>query len=192
MLLSGRITLDELDVRAAESRHRPIAATSSPSGSPRPTRPSGNLQKAEKLDPQDGYVAGKASYHLGRGLELQGDTDAALSQFTHTRNSIRNRRKAWPRTWAKRICLRKKGDVAAAVLGYRRVLEPFPAPPTIAATCCRSTKCGGESWRPCPTLSTDHHFAEALTLLDRFTPMFSQTEQLELHGDTLEQWGNLD
>lgn len=190
-LLLGRITLDELDSAlqkvATSDRGRVMAEWK-----PKTDESIRKLKEAEKLDPQGGFVARQASYHLGRALELQGDSDAALHQFTHTRQLYPESQEGMAANLGEADLLREKGDIAAAVLAYRRVLEPFSGAAEYRSDVLPLDQVRARILAAVSQFVDDHHYAEALTLLGRFTPMFTSTEQLEIQGDTLQQWGNLE
>ena len=88
--------------------------------------------------------------------------------------------------------LRQKGDMAGALLGYRRVLEPFTGAANFRSDVMPLEQVRARVLAAVSDFVDRHHFTEALTLLGRFTPMFSRAEQLEIQGDTLQQWGNLE
>jgi hypothetical protein len=56
---------------------------------------------------------------------LQGDDDAALRQFTHTRQLYPETLEGMAAALGEADLLRQTGEFQAALLGYRRVLESF-------------------------------------------------------------------
>jgi TolA-binding protein len=191
LLLQGRITLDELDAAlqkvATTDRGQVITEWK-----PKTDEAIRELQEAEKLDGESGFVSRQASYQLGRAWELQGDSDAALHQFTHTRQQYPESQEGMAANLGEADLLRQKGDVPAALLGYRRVLEPFTGAANYRSDVLPLDQVRARVFAAVSDFVDHHHFAEALVLLGRFTPMFSRTEQLEIQGDTLQQWGNLE
>jgi tetratricopeptide (TPR) repeat protein len=187
-LLRGRVTLDELDAAlqtvATSDRGRVITEWR-----PKTDEAVRDLQAAKQLDGDNGLVSRQAGYHLGRAFELQGDLDAALHQFTYIRQLYPESFEAMAANLGEADLLRKKGDLPGAILGYRRVLEPFPGAANYRSDVLPLAKVRAKILAAVSDLVDDQHYADAMVLLDRFTPLFSRSVQLEIKGDTLKQWG---
>ncbi|MCI0333748.1 MAG: tetratricopeptide repeat protein [Planctomycetes bacterium] len=189
-LMRGKIELDEIGAlleRIAPADHKELLNASMP----RIADAMNNLRKAQELDEAKTPITRQSSYHLGRGLKWQGDADAALKQFARTRQLYDESFEGLAAALAEADMLRENGDIEGAVLGYRRVLESFAAIPVYRSHVLPLAEVREHVTAALKDLVERQHFAEALTLLDRFPPLFSRAEQLELRGGTLEQWGNL-
>jgi tetratricopeptide (TPR) repeat protein len=150
-----------------------------------------NLQQAQQLDAEKTAVTRESSYHLGRGLQWQGHTDAALKQFGRTRQLYDTTFVGLAASLAEADLLRDSGDIEGAVLAYRRVLESFAAIPVYRSYVLPLSEMRERVMAALKEFVDRKKFAEALALIDRFPPLFSQAEQLELRAGTLEQWGTL-
>ena len=174
-LAKGEPPKDE-GAAAPEGEAKPSDAASQPAPTPTPDpamddlereRAERKLQEAEKLDAQGGVVARQARYNLGRGYELQGDSEAALRQFTHTRQMYPESSEGMAANLGEADLLRKKGDIAAAVLGYRRVLEPFTGAGNYRSDVLPLDQVRARILAAVSQFVDDHHYAEALTLAAR-------------------------
>jgi tetratricopeptide (TPR) repeat protein len=190
LLLQGRITLDELDVAlqkvATNDRGQLITQWK-----PKIDEAIRELQQAETPDGQVGPVARQAGYQLGRAWALQGDNDAALRQFARTRQLYPESLEGMAANLGEADLLRQEGDVQAALLGYRRVLESFAGAANYRSEVLPLDEVRARVLAAVSDFVDHQHFEEALALLGRFTPMFTQSEQLGIQGDTLQQWGNV-
>jgi tetratricopeptide (TPR) repeat protein len=149
------------------------------------------IQKATALDPENDPVARQASYQLGRGLEWRGETDEALKQFARVRQFYPESFECLAASLAEADLLREKGDIEAAVLAYRRVLEAIKHTPLYRSDVQPIAEVRERMMDALKDLVNRRRFVEVLTLLDDFEPLFTYAEQLELRGGTFEQWGNL-
>ncbi len=189
-LMRGKIELDEIGAsleRIAPADRKELLDSSMP----KIAESINSLKKAQELDGAKTPITPQSSYHLGRGLTWQGDTDAALKQFARMRQLYDESFEGLAASLAEADLLREKGDLEGAVLAYRRVLESFAANPVYRSHVLPLADVRERVTAALKDLVERQHFADALTLLDRFPPLFSRAEQLELRGGTLEQWGNL-
>jgi tetratricopeptide (TPR) repeat protein len=150
-----------------------------------------NLQKAQELDAEKTRITRASSYHVGRGLQWQGQTEAALKQFARTRQLYDTTFEGLAAALAEADLLRSSGDLEGAVLGYRRVLESFAAIPVYRSYVLPLSEVRDRVMAALKELVGRKQFAEALTLIDRLPPLFSNAEHLELRAGTLEQWGTM-
>jgi tetratricopeptide (TPR) repeat protein len=189
-LMRGKISLDEL--LAALPR---VAPTQRDAPSVEALKEAADamqhLQKAQQLDEQRTHISRQSSYHLARGFQWQGNIDAALKQFARTRQFHGESFEGLAAALAEADLLREKGDMEGAVLGYRRVLESFNSIPVYRSHVLSLAQIRERLMTALIDFVGGGQFVEALSLIDRFTPLFSHQEQLELRGGTLEQWGNL-
>jgi tetratricopeptide (TPR) repeat protein len=147
------------------------------------------LSKGGKLDSQKKQLAHQSNYQIARGLELKGDAEGALKQYTRTRQFYGDTYEGLAASLMEADLLRQKGDIDAALLGYRRVLESFAVIPVYRSHVLPVEKLRDHLMAAFTDLQQRKEFNEALALADRFSPLFSRPEQLELRGDTLEKWG---
>ncbi len=148
------------------------------------------LQKANSLDIKKKQLAQQSSYQLGRALELKGDINGALKQYAHTRQLYADSYEGLAASLAEADLLRQKGDIDAALIGYRRVLEAYAAIPVYRSHILPAARLRDRLMTALTDLLQHQRFDESLALIDRFSPLFSRAEQLELRGGALEQWGS--
>ena len=189
-LMQGKIVLDEINAVlqriATQDRPKTISDSASQVKSAMQL-----LEQANSLDSETTHVKRQASYHFGRGLELQGDLAAAVEQFTHTRQLYNDTFEGMAAALAEADLRRQQGDIEGSLQGYRRVLEAFTSPARYQSVVLSLPRMRERIMAAWKFYVDEKHFDEALNLLEEFPPMFSRTEQLELRGNTLEQWGNL-
>lgn len=147
------------------------------------------LDKAARLDSQKKQVGYQSSYQLARGLELKGDNEAALKQYARTRQFYGDTYEGLAASLMEADLLRQKSEFDAALNSYRRVLESFAAIPVYRSHVLPIAKFRDRLIGALKDLQQRKQYKEALALIDRFAPIFSRAEQLELRGTTLEQWG---
>jgi tetratricopeptide (TPR) repeat protein len=187
-LLQGKIALDEVLAavqRVATSDRQKILSDSQDKVAGALER----LQQAKSLDDDQGQITRQASYHIARGTELHGDNTTATKQFARTRQLFGDTFEGLAAALAEADLLRQQGDFEGALLGYRHVLESFASASTYRSVVMPLAAMRERMMAGLKDFVRQKRFADALALLDDFTPMFSRTEQLEVRGDTLEQWG---
>jgi tetratricopeptide (TPR) repeat protein len=148
------------------------------------------LKKANTLDAQKKQLANQSSFQLARALELKGETENALKQYAKTRQLFGDSYEGLAASLAEADLLRKRGELDVALLGYRRVLEAYAAIPVYRSRVLPAAQLRDRLMAALTDLQQRHRYKEGLALVDRFTPLFSLEEQLELRGVTLEKWGN--
>ena len=189
-LAQGKIELDEINAilqRVAVQERRAVLDQSAA----RVTTAVEQLQRAASLAESNGQIARQASYHLGRGLALEGQADAALKQFVQTRQHHGDSFEGLAATLAEADLLRKSGKYEEAVSAYRRVLESFTGAADYRSVVMSLPELRDRFMAALKDLVNQQRFGDALALLEHFPPLFSRTEQLELRGNTYEQWGNV-
>jgi tetratricopeptide (TPR) repeat protein len=189
-LMRGKINLDEINAalkRVAPADRGDILDDSTA----KLAEAVANLKKAQELDAEKTPITRESSYQLGRGLRWQGQSDAALKQFARTRQVYDATFEGLAASLAEADLLRETGDIDGAVLGYRRVLESFAAIPVYRSYVMPLSEVRERVMDALKDFVDQQKFAESLMLIDRFPPLFSQAEQLELRAGTLEQWGTL-
>src|SRR5207244_4361109 len=81
----------------------------------------------------------------------------------------------------------KKADVDGALLGYRRVLESYASIPVYRSHVLPAARIRDRLMVALNDLQQHQRFNDAISLVDRFSPLFSRAEQLELRGMALEK-----
>jgi tetratricopeptide (TPR) repeat protein len=187
-IVTGRVLLDEVEIAIQKlpAVDRPKAASQYADQVATALQ---ELSKGSKLDSQKKQLANQSSYQLARGLELKGDAEGALKQYARTRQFHGDTYEGLAASLMEADLLRQKGDIDAALLGYRRVLESFAVIPVYRSHVLPVEKLRDHLMAALTDLQQRKQFNEALALVDRFAPLFSRPEQLELRGGTLEQWG---
>jgi tetratricopeptide (TPR) repeat protein len=187
-LLQGKITLDEvtalLERVATSDRQRIIGDAKDKIAAAMQ-----QIEQAQSLDDDQGQISRQASYHVARGRELQGDSAAALKLFARTRQLYGDTWEGLAAALAEADLRRQSGDFEGALLGYRYVLESFKSAANYRSVVMPLDAMRDRMMAGLKDFVKQKRYADALALLDDFTPMFSRTEQLEVRGDTLEQWG---
>jgi tetratricopeptide (TPR) repeat protein len=189
-LMRGKINLDEINAalaRIAPADRGDVLQASNA----KLAEAVANLQKAHEIDAEKTPITRESSYHLGRGLQWQGQSDAALKQFARTRQLYDTTFEGLAASLAEADLLRETGDLDGAALAYRRVLESFSAIPIYRSYVLPLDEVRDRVMAALKDFVDRKRFADALTLIDRFPPLFSLAEQLELRAGTLEQWGTL-
>jgi tetratricopeptide (TPR) repeat protein len=188
-LILGQISLDQVDSAlqkvAASDRQQAAAEMAGQIDAAL-----ASLKQANALDEQKARTAQQSSYQLGRGLSLKGDCEGALKQFGRVRQLYGDSYEGLAASLGEANVLRQKGDIEGSLLAYRRVLEAFTSIPVYRSHVLPVEKIREQLMDAHNDFLAHEHFSDALTLLERFTPLFNHTEQLELRGDALEKWGN--
>lgn len=148
------------------------------------------LQRAMTLDEGNIRLARHASYHLGLGMQAQGRIDEALKQFAITRQHYGGSSEAFAAAIAEADLLRQKGDFEGALVSYRRSLESLEQAADYRSDVMPLSQARERLMAAERDLLRREQYGEALALLEQFSPVFSEAEQLEFRGTTLEQWGN--
>jgi tetratricopeptide (TPR) repeat protein len=187
-IVTGRVLLDEVEA-ALEKVPAVERAKAASQYADKINAAVQELDKAAKLDSQKKQLAYQSSYQLARGLELKGDNEAALKQYARTRQFYGDTYEGLAASLMEANLLRQKGELDAALAAYRRVLESFAAIPVYRSHVLPVAKFRDRLIGALNDLQKRKQYKEALALIDRFGPMFSRAEQLELRGITLEDWG---
>jgi tetratricopeptide (TPR) repeat protein len=189
LLMHGKINLDEINAaleRVATQERQSVLDQSKA----KIAEAMQQLQQAQSLDSEGGLVTRQTSYHLGRGRQLQGDTDLAVKQFARTRQLYGDSLEGLAAALAEADLLRQKDQFEEAILGYRRVLENFADTTEYRSVVLPLPQLRERLMLALRDFVDRKRYADVLVLLEHFPPLFTRAEQLELRGDTLERWGN--
>ncbi len=135
-LMRGKINLDEINAaleRVATHERKSIVDQSNA----KIVEAMQQLQLARSLDEENGLVTRQTSYHLGRGLQLQGQSDEAVKQFARTRQLYGDTLEGLAAALAEADLLRQNGDFEAQCWAIAAYWRRLPTPPSIAASSCR-------------------------------------------------------
>ncbi len=172
-LFTGKILLDEV-----ESSLQKLPALDRQKATPQFTDKVDSalhdLQQANSLDQHKKQLAHLTSYQLARGLELKGDSDGALKQYAHTRQLYGDTYEGLAASLREADLLRKKGDFDGALVGYRRVLEAYAAIPVYRSHVLTVAQLRDRLMAAFTDVLQHQRFNAALTLVDRFSPLFSR------------------
>lgn len=148
-----------------------------------------HLQTARSQDHLATEVTRRAMFLLGRGRHLQGDIDATLSQYIETRRV----HGSWPEGLAAALfeaeLHQRQGETEKSLAAYRRVLESVGKPqeywnPVLPlAELRRRVGLGIEQ------LVQAQQFEGAVSLLERYRPLFDSMVEVEQRAHVLEIWG---
>lgn len=150
------------------------------------------LREAQSLDAHASDVTRRSNYLMGRGAQLRGDEDEALKLFTRTQQQFGDTPEGLAAKLAEADLLREAGDDRTALLWYRQILQSDVAPTTYRSEVLSIEQLRVRILAAVADFVRDGHYAHAIAMLDNFPPLFSRTQELELRGKTLRQWGELE
>jgi tetratricopeptide (TPR) repeat protein len=148
------------------------------------------LKDAQSQDKQAGEVARRALFLLGRAAELRGDHEQALQLFRQTNQKYGDTPEGLAAELAEADVRRRNGDDKASLTWYRQVLVSGVDPASYRSEVLPIEQLRGRILEAVNDFVNKGLFGNATTLLENFPPLFTRTEQLELRGDTLKQWGD--
>jgi tetratricopeptide (TPR) repeat protein len=188
LLTRGQLLLDGV---AAELDHRPIRKDGSLPADLKiqVAEATKLLREAEKSDTQAGDVTRRAYYLLGRAAALEGNQRAALKLFTRTQQQFGDSPEGLAAKLAEADILRRDGDDRGALLWYRQVLQSDTDPESYRSEVLPIRELRDRILEAVSEFVRDGLFANAIAMLDNFTPLFNRTQELELRGKTLREWG---
>lgn len=190
LLMRAQITINELEhtLQTTVAHERPDVIAKF---GPQMAQAMDWLQQANSLHGQDSQVVARAGYLRARGLELQGDDDEALRQFTQVRQLYGETYEGLAAALFEADLLRRAGDYPAALLGYRRVLEAVTSAASYRSIVLPLARIREGALEALADFVDQQQFENGLALLARFSPLFTRSEQLEFRGETLQRWGEV-
>jgi tetratricopeptide (TPR) repeat protein len=147
------------------------------------------LREAQKLDTQFTEVTRRAYYLLGRTAALRGDQREALQFFARTQQQFGDTPEGLAAKLAEADVLRRDGDDRTALLWYRQVLQSDIDPEAYRSEVLPIEQLRGRILEAVADYVRNGLFANAIAMLDNFTPLFNRMQELELRGRTLREWG---
>ncbi|MEX2092335.1 MAG: tetratricopeptide repeat protein, partial [Pirellulales bacterium] len=149
----------------------------------------GLLREVQNPDTQASDMTRRALYLMGRGAALGNQQSEALKLFTRTHQQYGDTPEGLAAKLAEADLLRREGDDRSALLWYRQVLQSDVDPETYRSEVLPIEQLRGRILEAVGDFVRQGLFANAITMLDNFLPLFSRTQELELRGKTLREWG---
>ena len=147
------------------------------------------LNQAQSIDAYATDITRRSLFLIGRAAELQGQKQEALRQFTSIRQRFGDTLEGLAATLAE-ADIRRRAEDEAALTWYRQVLESEIDPTTYRSDILPLERLRARILNAVGDFVERGKFADSLRLLDRFPPLFTRTQQLELRGETLRRWGD--
>jgi tetratricopeptide (TPR) repeat protein len=179
--------LDELEAKLQDTAAQDQAAVIAAAG-PQLDGILRGLDEAVAATDDDVRITRRAGYLKGQGLELKGDSEAALEEFTHVRQFHDESPEGLAASLFEAELQRRRGDYPAALLGYRRVLESIN-PSTYRGYVVPLARVRAKALEALTDFVQRQRYDDARELLTRFTPLFSRAESLKFRGEMLQRWG---
>jgi tetratricopeptide (TPR) repeat protein len=148
------------------------------------------LKDAQAADRQTGDVTRRVLYLFGRAAELRGKQDEALKLFRQAYQKYGDTPEGLAAELAEADVRRRAGDDKNALNWYRQVLTSGIDPTTYRSDVLPIERLRGRILDAVTDFVNKGLFDDATAMLDVFPPLFARSEQLELLGDTLRQWGD--
>ncbi len=178
-MLSG-----QLDVAEAEQM-QPLAAGRNKKVSSALAK----LREAQLLDPLSGEISRRAMFWIGRGYEVQGDSDAATAQYDRIGKLYGDTPEGLAATLAKADLDRKHERVEQSLASYRTVLETVGDPIAYSNPILSLSKLRKRLSKAHQAYVDAGQFEQALALVEQFQPLFNKVDVTELRAITHRQWG---
>lgn len=147
------------------------------------------LREAQSLDDQATDVTRRTYYLLGRAAALGGDQREALKYFARTQQEFGDTPEAWAAKLSEADILRRDGDDATALIWYRQILQLGLDPATYRSDVLPIDQLRRRLLEALSDFARRGQFAGVIAMLDNFPPLFPKTQELELRGKTLREWG---
>lgn len=179
MLLLGRIEIEEAQLLAAASPERAEKLKAA----------SAYLEKVKGLESHGGDFTRQAALWTARCYDLRQEDAAALAEYERIVKEYPETSEGLTAGLAAADHYRRKGDIESALFGYRRVLREIGRKegfdnPLMPQSEVRQRLLG--VYQQCVE---EEKFAEALTLVELFEPLFGRVSCADLRSKTHQQWG---
>jgi tetratricopeptide (TPR) repeat protein len=179
MLLLGR-----LDVEEAQTLEE-----GSPARQAKLEAARGHLEQVESLDAAHGSLARQASLWLARQFELNGEHAEALKAYDRISKDHTNTPEGLTAALAAADYYRREGQIDRALMGYRFVLREMDESVSYDNMLLPLSDVRRRLTTVYQQCVDGELFAEALTLVDLFEPVFGRVSCAELRAKTHLQWG---
>lgn len=147
------------------------------------------LSEALQNDKDAGEITRRSLYLLGSAALLQNNADEALKLFTRTQQQFGDSPEGLAAKLAEADILRRAGDDRGALLWYRQVLQSDLDLQNYHSDVLPINQLRGRILAAVADFVRQGLFAHAIAMLDSFTPLFPRTQEFELRGKTLREWG---
>ncbi|MEM9185673.1 MAG: tetratricopeptide repeat protein [Planctomycetota bacterium] len=147
------------------------------------------LGRATRLDPLNGQVTRRALYWIARSYEVVGDVVEAADQFDQMTKQFGDTPEGLVATLSKAAIAHGLGQTDAALAGYRTVLDAAGSPLTYRNDLLPLSELRKALLGAHQQFTGAGNFAQAMALVDQFTPLFSEIEVTELRAKTHSRWG---
>jgi tetratricopeptide (TPR) repeat protein len=147
------------------------------------------LMQAQSLDNHASEVTRRSLYLMGRAAELRGDEKEALALYSRTHQQFGESSEGLAAKLAEADILRRSGDNRSALLWYRQVLQSDVAPASYRSEILPIDEMRGRILEAVGDFARSGLFGNAITMLESFPPLFTRTQELQLRGKTLRDWG---
>lgn len=148
------------------------------------------LREAQSLDDQATDVTRRAYYLLGRAAELEGEEREALKYFARTQQEFGDTPEALAAKLSEADILRHDGDDATALIWYRQILQLGLDPATYRSNVLPIDQLRRRLLEALSDFTRRGQYDGAIAMLDNFPPLFPKTQELELRGKILREWGD--
>jgi len=147
------------------------------------------LHEAQGLDEQATDITRRTYYLLGQAADLNGDDREALKYFARTQQQFSDTPEALAAKLSEADILRREGDDATALMWYRQILQLGLDPGSYRSEVLPIDQLRRRLLEALSDFARRGQFAGVIAMLDNFTPLFPKTQELELRGKTLREWG---
>lgn len=148
------------------------------------------LREAQALDDQATDVTRRTYYLLGRAAALGGDEREALKYFARTQQQFSDTPEALAAKLSEADILRRDGDDETALMWYRQILQLGLDPASYRSEVLPIDQLRRRLLEALSDFARRGQFAGVIAMLDNFPPLFPKTQELELRGKTLREWGD--
>ncbi|MGD9632081.1 MAG: tetratricopeptide repeat protein [Pirellulales bacterium] len=147
------------------------------------------LREAQTQGDQASDIARRTYYLLGRAAALSGDQREALKYFSRTQQQFGDTPEGLAAKLSEADILLHDGDDATALIWYRQILQLGLDPATYRSEVLPIEQLRRRLLEAVSDFVRRGQFAGAIAMLDSFPPLFPKTQELELRGKTLREWG---
>jgi tetratricopeptide (TPR) repeat protein len=179
MLLLGRLEVEEAQKLAEGSPEQKAKLAEALT----------HLQEVEHLDQEHGQLTRQARLWLARRFELNGESAAALTAYEKISKVYANTPEGLTATLAAADFYRRDGQIDKALFGYRYVLREIGGQATYDDSLFPMSDVRRRLMMVYQQCLDEKLFAEALSLVDLFEPVFGRVNCAELRAKTHLQWG---
>jgi tetratricopeptide (TPR) repeat protein len=179
MLLKGRIEVEEAQRLPEGSPERQAKLVDALA----------HLQEVDRLDQEHGTLSRQAALWMARRFELNNQHAEALAAYDRISKLYSNTPEGLTATLSAADYYRRDGQIEKALFGYRYVLREIEAQVSYDNALLPLSDVRRRLTMVYQQCLDEKLFAEALTLVDLFEPVFGRVSCAELRAKTHFQWG---